>query len=143
MSWGNRLLLVFIAFAGLIATLVYKSVNTRFDLVSKDYYREELRYQDKIDGASNAATAGALRWLVSGDSLRISLPETMQTAAAEGDIWFYCATDASHDKRFHVKWEEGAQAFALSDLTAKQYEVKVQLQSAGKPYYYRQNIDLP
>ena len=55
MNWGNKLILVFIVFAVMMSVLVYKSVNTKYDLVSKDYYKDELRYQDKIDGMHNAA----------------------------------------------------------------------------------------
>ena len=40
MNWGNKLMLVFIVFALLIGTLVYKSINTKYDLVSKDYYKD-------------------------------------------------------------------------------------------------------
>jgi len=49
MNWGNKLVLVFIVFGAFIGYLVYQAVNTKYDLVSKDYYKDELRYQEKID----------------------------------------------------------------------------------------------
>ncbi|MFZ8343681.1 FixH family protein, partial [Staphylococcus aureus] len=55
MNWGYKLLLAFISFALIIGILVYKSINTKYDLVSTEYYKDELRYQDKIDGSGNAA----------------------------------------------------------------------------------------
>ena len=54
-SWGNKILIVYVAFGMFILFMVYKAVNTRYDLVSKDYYKEELRYQDRIDRLNNAA----------------------------------------------------------------------------------------
>ena len=55
MNWGRSLILVFIVFAAFMGYLVYRASGTHFDLVSKEYYKDELRYQDKIDGFRNAA----------------------------------------------------------------------------------------
>ena len=51
MNWGNKLLLTFLVFGGLMAYLVYRSLNTNFELVEKDYYKNELKYQQVIDGS--------------------------------------------------------------------------------------------
>ena len=41
MSWGNKLLVAFIVFAAGMFYLVYRSVNTNYELVEKDYYKSE------------------------------------------------------------------------------------------------------
>jgi hypothetical protein len=54
MNWGNKLVVVFIAFALFMGYMVYRALSTKYDLVSKDYYKDELRYQERIDGVKNA-----------------------------------------------------------------------------------------
>ncbi|HEX6915489.1 MAG TPA: FixH family protein [Chitinophagaceae bacterium] len=138
MSWGNKLVVVFIAFAALIGTLVYKSVTTKFELVTKNYYAEELRYQEKIDGAANAATAGAIHISQDQQSITVQLPETLTDTVAEGEAWFYCRTDAGKDRRLPVRIEDGKYSFDRSLFLKDRYELKLQFIAAGKPYYYTQ-----
>ncbi|OYZ47929.1 MAG: hypothetical protein B7Y19_07425, partial [Sphingobacteriales bacterium 24-40-4] len=54
MNWGNKLVVVFVAFALFMGYMVYRALSTKYDLVSKDYYKDELRYQERIDGVKNA-----------------------------------------------------------------------------------------
>jgi hypothetical protein len=59
MNWGNKLILAFVVFAAGMAFMVYQAVNTDFELVEKDYYKQELRYQQVIDGKAEAAKLSA------------------------------------------------------------------------------------
>lgn len=140
MSWGNKLVVVFVAFVGLIATLVYSAMNTKFELVTKDYYKEELRYQEKIDGAANAKAAGPLTLSQDAATITLGLPVSLSGSVAEGEAWFYCKTDAQKDRRLPVKIEEGRYSFDKDSLAKGNYELKLQLVSAGEQYYYREFI---
>ena len=90
MNWGNKLVLVFIVFAALIFTLVYKAVNTKFDLVSKDYYKDELRYQEKIDGIHKANTLSSVAITQNNSTVTLALPKEMNGEIVAGEAWFYC-----------------------------------------------------
>jgi hypothetical protein len=136
MSWGNKLVIVFVAFAGLMGTLVFKAVNTKFELVSKDYYKDELRYQEKIDGAANAAVAGQIKLIQDAGSITLQLPETLQTLVADADAWFYCKTNAAKDQRFKIQIENGKYVFDKSKFMSDSYELKLQLIAGGKQYYF-------
>jgi len=135
MSWGNKLVVVFILFALLMGTLVYKAVNTKFELVSKDYYKDELRYQEKLDGAANAANAGNIIISQDAEAIYLKLPETIQ-GNARADAWFYCKTNAAHDQRFRVNIEKGNYIFDRSKFAKDDYELKLQFTVEGKQYYY-------
>ncbi|MEY3676502.1 MAG: hypothetical protein RJB67_992, partial [Bacteroidota bacterium] len=91
MSWGNKLIIVFVVFAALMATLVYKATQTKFELVSKDYYQDELRYQDKIDGAANAALEAPLLVRLKDGSVFLEFPELQKKSSITGEAWFYCS----------------------------------------------------
>ena len=90
MNWGNKLVIAFLLFAGLMFTLVYKAVNTKFELVSKEYYKDELRYQDKIDGVSNANKLSNVLITQNDSQLTVELPKEMKGFRCDGEIWFHC-----------------------------------------------------
>ncbi|MBL0070976.1 MAG: FixH family protein [Bacteroidetes bacterium] len=48
-SWGYRVMFLYIGFAGLIIYFVTRSINEKVDLVTPDYYAQELKFQDKIE----------------------------------------------------------------------------------------------
>jgi hypothetical protein len=50
MSWGTKIAFLYLSFATMIGVMVYKSVTQSVDLVAPNYYEQELKYQDKIDG---------------------------------------------------------------------------------------------
>lgn len=142
MSWGNKLVVVFIGFAALMATLVYNAVTTKFDLVTKDYYKEELRFQEKIDGAANAAAAGNIQLLQDAATVTLRLPIILQNKTAEGQAWFYCKTNADQDKRIALTIQDGKYIFDKALLAKETYELKLQLTVEDKQYYYLQPITI-
>ncbi len=140
MSWGNKLVVVFVAFAGLMGTLVFKAVNTKFELVSKDYYKDELRYQEKLDGAANAAVAGKINLTQDASTITLQLPPSLTTIIADADAWFYCKTNAAKDQRFKIRIENGAYIFDKAKFLKDNYELKLQLSAGEKQYYYSEFI---
>ena len=48
-NWGYKILFVYLSFAGGILYLVYRTSLENRDLVSDNYYEEELAYQKVID----------------------------------------------------------------------------------------------
>lgn len=143
MNWGNKLILVFIGFAGLMATLVYKAVNTHFELVSKEYYQDELRYQDKIDGRTNAALIGDVTVLYTNAGLLLQMPKEMEGVPVKGEAWFYCKTDATKDLRVSLATDnEGKQMINNKKLQAPKYLLKLTWEAADKKYYLEKEIEL-
>ncbi len=126
MNWGNKLILVFIVFAVMMTVLVYKSVNTRYDLVSKDYYKDELRYQDKIDGMDNAAKVSDVVVTQDTDNVIVNFPKETKNSKTEGEAWFYCATDDLKDKKIPIQIDTtGKQIFSKKLLAKTNYILKL------------------
>ena len=136
MSWGNKLIIVFVVFAALMATLVYKATQTKFELVSKDYYQEELRYQDKIDGAGNAALEAPLLVRLKDGSVFLEFPELQKKSSITGEAWFYCSVDASKDNRIALNVNTlGIQQIDVKTFRKGNYVVKISYEANGKKYY--------
>lgn len=142
MSWGNKLLLTFIVFAAGMAYLVYRSVSTNFELVEKDYYKKELRYQQVIDGtaaANNLATQVSLQQSEKG--IRLQLPAEMKDKKISGEVWFYCPADEKKDKKFILQTDkDAAQSFALEQVEPGSYTVKVNWKDEQRSYYSERSL---
>ena len=145
MNWGRSLILVFIVFAAFMGYLVYRASGTHFDLVSKEYYKDELRYQDKIDGFRNAAAMEAVQLRVDSTGiLQIRFPEQMKGKPVQGSLWLYCKTDAGKD--LHIPLAEdttGIRVINLSGKASGKYQAKLHWEVLRVPYEFEQEIIIP
>ena len=59
MSWGYKILSVYIIFVVGIMVMVFKSSMQNTDLVTPDYYEKELKYQQTIDESARTGKLSA------------------------------------------------------------------------------------
>ena len=143
MTWGTKLLLVFVAFALLMSTLVYMCMKQNFELVSKDYYSDELRYQDKIDGMNNVSKIGNVVIKENGDKVSIQLPKEVQGLALKGQALFYCTVNSTHDRNIPLEVnDEGLMLIDKTKLVKANYKVKLNWQIGNEQYYTEQNLSV-
>lgn len=141
MNWGNKLLIVFGLFALLLGTLVYKAMHTRFDLVSKDYYKQELRYQQRIDGMTNAARLEAPVVEQTATTLTITMPQARNGMPVKGEAWFYRKSDAGADTRIALELNaNGQQVISKKLLVAGPYQLKLDWKTGNTVYYVEKEI---
>jgi hypothetical protein len=143
MSWGNKIVIVYVSFVLLMVFMVYKSVNTPFDLVTKDYYKDELRYQDKIDGLNNAAKLKAVAITQNDTHVLLQLPVEMKGLQLSGEVWFYCVTDAAKDKKFDLQVNDSAlQLIPKAQLHTTNYIVKINWKAGSTLYAADKEINI-
>ena len=141
MTWGNKLLLVFIGFALLMSTMVYKCAKQNFELVSKDYYNDELRYQDKIDGVNNANKLSNVEVAQTANEVSIQLPKELNGLASKGQIWFYCANSSLNDRKMPVKANSNGLILINKRKLAKtHYRLKMNWETGTEKFYNEQSL---
>lgn len=140
MNWGKKLIAVFIVFAAGMSYLVYRCTRVNVDLVSKEYYKDELKYEDIIQSTKTAnALNGRVRLSQQAAVVTVQLPAEMENQKVSGTIWFYCAADASRDR--HIPIETGSlacQQISKKVLLPGVYTVKFEWSSNNKHYYAEQ-----
>jgi hypothetical protein len=145
MNWGNKLLLTFLVFGAGMGYLVYRSMNTNFELVDKEYYKNELRYQEVIDGVNRAnALSDVVKLSRSGEQISLQLPAEMKGQQVSGSVHFYCAYDAARDRKFTL--DPNAEAMQVMDerlLLPGHYTAKIAWTASGKDYYTEKQISIP
>jgi nitrogen fixation protein FixH len=86
MNWGYKLFFTFIVFAILMSWLVYRAFHTDFQLVEKEYYKSELRYQEVIDGTNRVnALSSTVSLTVENETIILQLPDEMKKPSPGGD----------------------------------------------------------
>lgn len=145
MNWGRALILVFLLFVGWMAYLVYRASGTHFDLVSKEYYRDELNYQDKIDGMKRAAGISRPVFVIEGNQqLRVQLPEEMRGKKLKGELWLYCETNAALDRKLPLAEDTTLiRQYDLSSHPPGKYLAKLHWMADGISYDTEQQLNLP
>ncbi len=80
-NWGTGIVLAFVAFIAFIMYFVIlASTNNRanHDLVTEEYYKEELAYQNEIDALTNAKNyASQFSFVEQENGLAITFPPKM------------------------------------------------------------------
>lgn len=142
MNWGNKLLLTFIVFGAGMTYLVYRAVSTNYELVETDYYNQELRYQQVIDGTNLANQLSSSVKIEQTDSgISLKLPHEMKNKEISGEILFYCAYDQKKDKKFTLQPDtDGVQLFEPSSISPGNYIVKINWNDEGKKYFAEKNL---
>ena len=144
LNWGHKLMLVFLVFVGMMSYLVYRCVKTNYDLVSKEYYKEELSYQQVIDGASRANQLGNKTGITQrGSEIVLQLPNEMKNTSVKGTAWFYYAPDAKRDRQIALDPNAaGEQSINSSQFIPGSYTVKIRWESRGQQYYSEEYVPI-
>ncbi|MDG2194126.1 MAG: FixH family protein [Polaribacter sp.] len=92
-NWGTGIVLAFIGFIGFIMYFVITMStdnNYKHDLVTKDYYKQELEYQKKIKGIENAKTLKEdIQIEKTSEGLRIYFPKNIEIKEIKGKVFLY------------------------------------------------------
>lgn len=142
MNWGRWIFVAFVLFAGFIATLVTVCVRQDVSLVSKEYYKEELAYQDQIVRIRNvSALAHKPEINVMQGTLVVSFGELSKVSS--GEMKLFRPSDARLDRTFALTDSETDMLqFDVSSLPAGMYKARMTWQMNGKEYFIEEIVNL-
>jgi len=140
-SWGYKILFVYLAFVIGIMFLAYKANQEKFDLVTDNYYDAELKYQDVINQKQRVAELSALPVIThSTNSVSIELPQEFLNRNVKGELYLYRPSDATKDIRKNFSTENCSARISMDNTLSGAYEVKLSWQADGKTFYNEQRI---
>lgn len=143
LSWGKRIAILYLGFVALIVILVTGSMRQSFDLVSKDYYAQEIAYQKTIDaGRNQAALSAPVTVIADAQNILISFPPEFENRVLNADLHFYSPVSASLDKKFSLSAEHSMLKVARADVPRANYKLKINWESEGKNYYQETEVNL-
>lgn len=129
MSWGKGIAIALTVFILFIATLVTIIIRQKVDLVSEDYYTQEINYQQEIDGINAGNNELELSFLKKNDQLVVEVPE--KTNSKNVTFKFYRANDKRLDKTFELE-NSKMLLIPLKELAKGNYAVRAEYEIDGK-----------
>jgi len=141
LSWGYIITSGYLVFVAGIVFLVYKASSEKFDLVTKDYYEQELKYQHVIDESANTTKLSApLNIERSGDQLQIGFPAEMKDKKKTIDFYLYYPADARRDFRKTIETNDNELLQPLPSAMKGQYQLKLSWEVEGVNYYFEKKL---
>lgn len=142
MSWGKGIILIYAVFVTGIAVMVYTSMTKDTELVTKNYYEKELKYQEQIDKINNSNELNKnLRIEAKDNMLVIIFPNDELSKNISGEVSFYRPSDAKSDFTIPVEVNgKREQAIATDRLQKGLWKVMVNWNNGGVNYYKEEKV---
>jgi hypothetical protein len=118
-------------------------LQQKFDLVQKDYYGAELKYQEVIDASVRAhRQIGGIQLWVKEGTLAIQLPDAFKGEKVIGVANLYFAADENKDLSQKVAFSNAQVSLPLKQNMKGNYTLKLEVVKDGISYYYEQKFFL-
>ena len=141
-NWGARIAILYIGFVLLILFLVVKSFQVDVDLVTEDYYEQELKFQEIINKKANANNLiDGLSYELDGKKIFYSFPSDQKKI--EGHIKIYRPSNKNFDLIFQIELDkENTILLDLANSPSGLYKMKIDWMNESVGYYVEKDIYL-
>lgn len=143
-SWGTKIALLYSGFVVMILALVITTFRQNVELVTEDYYQQEVGFQKHLDAARAAnALHDPLRITANAQTLTIKFPERFAGQALNGKVLFYAPTKAAADRNFSLTdVKDGQWTVSREKLSHVPYEVQVSWNAGETEYFQKIKLNL-
>ncbi len=144
LNWGTGIVLAFIGFIAFIMYFVITMMTTEkynTSLVTEDYYKEELEYQNDIDKANNAKNLSTnITWKRTEKGLEITFPENLKANQITGTVFLYRPSNKQVDFETAISLSDHNLLIPDKRLLDGRWNIRVDWQYNGKSYLYKKEI---
>lgn len=142
-SWGWKAGLLYASFVAMMVFMVVVSTRQKIDLVSKDYYKDELEYQRVIDAGKNQSELSVPLIIRANESvISLEFPNEFKDKMLKGEIHFYSPVNDKWDRKIALIAENNSMSISRTKLQNTLYTMKINWEADGKKYYQETAINL-
>jgi len=136
--WPYAIALYFVVFISAMATWIVFAVRNDHQLVRKDYYEQELKYQNELESFSRAAEGSVVvAYEPKTQFVTIRLPGN-----AAGTIDFYRPSDVKRDRQFPLSTRDGIQRINVREFDPGLWKVRLTWTANGAEFRHDQKLVL-
>jgi len=141
MGWGTKITILYMGFVLLIGSLVFISATNKSELVSKDYYELELKYQDRIDAVNNEKkSAVSINYEIVDQFIVLEYLKSEIKKDFKGEILFFRPSDSTKDLKIDLIFDdEGEQIISKNKLSKGVYKMCISWKN-NKTLFYKEAI---
>jgi len=143
-SWPTGIVIAIIAFVVFILSFVFRVTFMEaynHHLVSEEYYKDELNYQQEIDKLNNAGILKEDITLKKVDNgLLISFPSEFEPTQISGLISFMRLSNDKIDFQFPIRLKSNKYLLNDDDLVEGRWDVKIEWKVNNTTYLFKEKI---
>jgi len=143
-NWGTGIVLAFVGFISFIMYFVISmNFNKRYDhdLVTEDYYKMELGYQNDIDKQNNANSLKEnISYSKTVDGLLIKFPQDFDPKKITGKVSLYRPSNKHLDFETPISLSEIYLLVPDKRLLDGRWDISIDWQYDGTSYLYKKSI---
>ena len=145
LNWGQSIAVVLLLFVVFIGNFVYKTLfvsNYDHALVSKEYYKEEMHYQEEINRQNKALELNENVTIdTNSNGINILFPSTMDYKEITAHLKLMYNTDASFDIEKEIKLDSLSYQISDKELVKGRYLLKLIWKINENSYQLNEKID--
>ena len=146
-SWWPKLIIAtFVLFGLFIGYMVRQAMQTEVDLVSKDYYKKEITYQQHLNQVAETnklATQITFVQATAAGQVSMVFPEVFADQVVTGTIHFFRPSNAQLDLELPLQLNNDRQQHIFTSQLAKGlWRVQINWQAKGKSYYFQKELTI-
>lgn len=144
-NWGTGIVIAFIGFISFIMYfIITMSVSDKYnhDLVTEDYYAEELQYQNDINKLKNANDLKTnISFEKTAEGLLINFPENLDYKKITGKMFLYRPSNKQLDFETAISLSKPYLLIPDNRLVDGRWNIKVDWKYQDKSYLYKETIN--
>lgn len=144
-NWGTGIVLAFIGFISFIMYfIITMNSGNKYDhdLVSEDYYAEELQYQNDINKLKNTKNLTTnVRYESTEAGLLITFPEHFDYTQITGNMFLYRPSNKQLDFETAISLSNSNLLIPDNRLVDGRWNIKIDWQYNGKSYLFKESIN--
>lgn len=144
-NWGTGIVLAFISFISFIMYfIITMNVDDKYshDLVSEDYYADELQYQNDIDKLKKSKNLEEnISYEKSAEGLIIKFPKTFDYKNITGKVFLYRPSNKQLDFDTAISLSKSNLLIPDKRLVDGRWNIKVDWQYKGNSYLFKKSIN--
>jgi len=143
-NWGTGIVLAFVGFISFIMYFVIR-MNTEdgadHELVTKEYYKQELAYQQQIDAEREAFELGVrLKIEKIGEGLKVDFPKNFEPENITGKVSLYRPSNGHLDFNFPIKLSNTHLLIPDNRLLDGRWDIAIEWHYKGKTFLHKEKL---
>lgn len=142
-NWGTGIVIAFVAFISFILYFVVRmstDYRANHDLVTEDYYKATLDYQQEIDAEKNANASAKLVMEKSSEGLLLNFPAKLNPEKIKGTVTFYRPSNKNLDFDVPISLSNTHLLIPDERLLAGRWDIKISWEYEGEMYLHKESV---
>lgn len=145
-TWGHAAVVIPVTIAVVFTGVLIKAISLkgRAELVVDNYYAKEIAYQENIDHTDNGKQINLTVNLITSPAVGFVLSADKEIAPVNGTVYMFRPSNKHLDFSMPLQLDSNnAMQLPNDKIVTGRYQLQVQFESEGTPYYIEHNVFIP